>query len=905
MNWLGRFFHRSKQDAQLDSELRFHIEQQTADNIAAGMDPDEARRRALAQFGGLESRKEECREARGTQFIESLLQDIRFGLRMLRKSPGFTAVAVLTLALGIGANTAVFSFTEAVLLRPLPYRDPGNLVFLWASDTQRVRRGISLPDLSDLRAQNRVFDSLSDFIGDASQPFSFGEQSQESVRGLYVGDAFFSVLGVTPYLGREFRPEDAAPGSACSAILSHSFWQSQFGRVRSILDRRIFLNGKPCAVIGVMPHGFFFPDETTQIWLPAPTNFIPGNRGSPAVQVIARLKPGVILTQARIEVDTIAQRLSSSYPDTDKQLKIGLFSLREIMLGNYRAAFWFLLGATALLLLIACANIAHLLLVRGIRRSQEFSIRITFGASRVAITRQLLVESLALGLASGLCGVLFAVLALRLLMRFGLSDIPRFSEAHINLTAFVFAMTVSIAAVVVFGLAPAIRTSRTNLMDSLKQGGPTYSYGARSHVRDLLMVSEVGLAFVLLCGAGLLMNSFVRLSRLDWGFQPDHVIYVDAKIPSTLRKNALLAKNFTERVFTRLRYLPGVESVGMGVGIPVKWTQWHDETLSTGTKPNMEGRQWLVGPGYFKTLGIPLIGGREFINSDGPDSPRVLIVDRDFAEENWPGKDPVGKLVQMKELTENALQKLRRLPRRRGPDDPRVIMLWRDPDSWTKIPAQIIGEVGNVRMFGLADVEPEPSIYVDYAQLNTSDDIPFEKFLLRTSGDPVSVIATARHAVLSVSKAVTIQESASMDTVLSQATGGRGSNKLLLIVSSAASSFGILLAALGIYGVLAYANTVRTHEMGVRSALGAQRIQLFWMLLSRGLLLTTAGILFGLATALATSKVLANYLFEITPDDPLTYFVAALLFLIVASLACYIPARRAMKVDPMVALRYE
>jgi putative ABC transport system permease protein len=809
-------------------------------------------------------------------------------------------MVVLSLGLAIGATTAVFSFVDAVLLRPFPYRDAERLVLLWASKTKLVTRGISGPDLEDLHAQNRVFEDIVPYVGYSGEPLDFGVDNSGKVSGFYAGAGFFSLLAVRPYLGRVFRFDEDQPGAEKVAVLSYSFWQNQLGGKRDVVGRTITLSREPYTVIGVMPPQFFFPDQTVQVWLPILASQIPPERGSPMVHALARLKPGVTLAQGQSAVDTIVHRLASAYPETDKNLSIGLFPALNEIVGNYRAAFWSLFGGMALLLLIACANIAHLVLARGIRRGTEISVRVSLGATRGAIFRQLLVESLLLGVAGGLVGIFIAFWGVRILLRLGLTDIPRFTESGVDHRVLLFGLGVSLLTGVSLGALPAWRVSRPNLVESLKQGGTAYSYGAHSRLRDLLMVSEIAFAFVLMAGAGLLINSFIRLARLDWGFRPDHILVVDVESPRSSWYDIPQNTTFAEQVISRLEAFPGVLSASVARGSPI--THWMGAagpmTLNGRTVDTWEG---VVGPGYFRTLGIPLFHGREFTESDNSQAPKVVVVDKSLAEQLWPGEDPVGKRLTVPVLKLEVSEKVKKLPRSAHAE---AMRLYEDPNSYEHIPYDVVGEVGAVRTFGLLSLNYS-SIYFDYRQRPAEIGMFGASFFLHTSTEPSALAKAARAAIQEAQSGVIINDTETLTQRVTAAIGGRGSNKLLVLVGSVTSGLGLLLAALGIYGVLAFTTAQRTHEIGVRLALGAQRGVVFRMILGRGLLLTIAGLLFGLVGALATTKMLAGYLFGVGPADAVTFAEAALLFLLVAFLACYWPAHGAMKLEPLSALRYE
>lgn len=829
--------------------------------------------------------------------MHGVWRDIRYALRTFSANRLFAASVILSVGLAIGVTTAVFSFTNAVLLRPLPWRDANRLFVMWASKRTDFTRGISSPDFKDLRAQNQCFEDVVPFLPSFGNSTSASDS--EDVNEFEAGTGFFSILGVQPYLGRAFRPEDSEPGNDRVAVISYSFWKARFGGDPKAVGRSFSTAGESYTVIGVAPPRFFFPDEHVQAWVPLSQEMLSGQRGGPIVHLLARLKPGVTLAQAQSQVDTIKARLAAAYPKADKGLTMGLFPLTDQILGSYRAAIWSLFGGVLLLLLIACANVAHLLLARAMRRGPEISVRVTLGATRGAIFRQLLTESLLLAAGGGIVGVLIAYWGMRLLLLERLADIPRFGQAGINGTTLLFALGISLVSGLLFGLLPALHASRPNLTASLKQGGLSYSHGSRSGLRDLLMVSEVAFAFVLIAGAGLLINSFVRLATINWGFRPDHVLIVDSAPPQGARTKIAEGAAFIQSALSRLRALPGVLSASVSRGSLITGWAGAPASFTLGRYHFDSVRFSLVGPDYFKTLGVRLIRGREFTNEDGSGSPKVAIIDSRIAAQLWPGQNPIGKTLPLRSIKKDVWDRINALDLRspdRGP-------LWNDPNSYEEISFRVVGEVDPVLTYG---PKPWPSsdFYVNYPQ-RTPELCCASDFYLRTSTAPSSLAHAARAAVEGAAPGTVVYNVDTLEERVQGAIGGHGSNKLLAVVSAVTGALGLLLAALGIYGVLAYATVLRTREIGIRIALGAQRGQVFRMIIGRGLALTLAGLLFGFYGAMQTTKALGSYLFQIKPMDPLTLAGAAVVFLLAALLACYFPARRAMRLDPLTALRYE
>jgi putative ABC transport system permease protein len=832
----------------------------------------------------------------------ALWRDLRYAIRTLSSNPLLALTVVLPLGLAIGAATAVFSFTDAVLLRPFPYRDANRLVLLWASKTTQVTRGISGPDLADLRSQALLFEDVVPFVG-SGVPLNFGVENSRTVRGFYVGGGLFSLLGVRPLVGRNFRPDEDHPGAEKAAVLSYSFWEDQFGGDRGIVGRGITLSGETYTVVGVTAPEFFFPDPTVQVWLPIAPAMLPRDRSAMSVHALARLKQGVTLARAQSDVDTIVRRLAAAYPDTDRSLSIGLFPLVDQIVGKHRAAFWSLLGGAGLLLLIGSANAGHLLLARGMRRRAEVSVRVALGATPGAIFRQLLTESLLLSVAAGATGVLVAFWGVRVLRGVGLTDIPRFAEARVDLAALTFALAISLLTGVSFGVLPALRASRANVVESLKEGGMAHSYGARSHLRDLLMVSEIAFAFVMMAAAGLLINSFVRLARVHWGFRPDHVLVADVLLPYAYAWDIPRETAFANQVIPGLKALPGVHSVSVAHGSPIAEVWGGGDALTLdGKQKVLVGRMELVGPGYFEALGIRLLSGRGFMESDNADAAKVAVVERGLAEQLWPGENPVGKRFFVPTVKSEVFHRVLMLHDSGRHAESR--RLWDDPNSQEQIPYDVVGEVGPVLMYGPLQQETS-AVYLDSRQRPACYPMMAQSFFLRTSTEPSGLAKAAREAIRAAGGGVTIMQIDTLERRVRRAVGARGSSKLLTVVSGVTSGLALALAALGIYGVMAFTTALRTHEIGVRIALGAQRGEIFRMVLGRGLLVTSAGLLFGMSGAIATTKMLASYLFGVSPTDPATFAAAIAVFLAVASLACYWPARWATKVDPMTALRYE
>jgi putative ABC transport system permease protein len=898
---------REARDSELDDELRFHVEMIAQERIRQGASHEDAYREARLRFGGPEQVKERVREARTGAWLDSLLRDVRFALRTLRRNPGFTAVAIITLALGVGANTAIFSVVKAVLLQPFPYREPSRLAMIWGTKNLDVRRGINGDDLLRWGAQSRTMQSVGIF---QIYPFSFsiGADQAATVNGAMVGTDAFGVLGARALLGRTFSEIEDEPGGEQSVILSYGLWQSRFGGDRNVAGQTILLNGKSYKALGVMPKNFFFPDQSIELWVPLTR--ATGVFGQ--VHGLARLKPGVTIAQAQAELDTLARQTEAGAPAASAGgVQPGIFPLYRIVVGKYETAMWTLLGAVTMLLLIGCANVSNLLVAHGVGREREFAVRASLGASRARIFRMLLAESLVLSLAAGASGILGAWCGVALLRGLRLADIPRFDQSRIDAGVLLFGLVVAGASGIVAGIAPAWRAAGADLLAAMQSGGAGSPSRGHGHVRDLIVTLEVGVALVLLVGAGLLINSFVRIVRTDWGFNPEHLLLVDAGFathgtaPRSLQQN----EQFTQDVESRISAIPGVTSVSMAMGVPIDYAYGHTNLAIDGryVSNNWNAQVWSVSPDYFRTMGTTLLRGREFEASDDASSARVAVINRALAEKLWPGRGPVGLQFQTMKVKEaiskqlNLRQSGTRLSsaQARILDDPASYEA--DGATWT-----VIGETASVRSFGL-DYGADPAMYLDYRQ-DASRSLPLvsnPKFVIRTSGDPAKIENTVREQVVAAGAGATINKLVPMSDLVLQSIGGRGSNRLMLVISILFGSLSLILAAAGIGGVVSFVVAQRTREFGIRRTLGAGAEKIFWLVLAKGLRPVVLGLCLGLAGAFAVTRLLKGLLFGVTPMDGLTLTGVTLLLLIVACAACVVPAWRAIQVEPVRALRYE
>jgi putative ABC transport system permease protein len=879
MRWLSRLFYRHKQEARLDSELRFHVEQQTADNIAAGIRPDEARRRALAQFGGLEYIKEETRDARGTQFVESLVQDIRFALRMLRKSPGFTTVAVLTLALGIGANTAIFSFVYGVLLAPLPYQDASRLVVLNETTPMVGLVSVSYPNFLDWRVQSNVFSQMAYVQEITFNLAGAGVSQPENIKGDAVSPNFLTMMGVRPLLGRDFDPSEEKPGTAPVALLSYPLWVSHFGADRAAIGRTITLDGRSFTIVGVLPANYRWLDKVDlmlpiSVWATKNSSATDrGDRGDSTV--IGRLAPGVTLPQAQAEMSGIAAVLAKEYPGDNAQFGVALRSIRDVFVSDTRRAILILLGAVMFVLMIACANVANLFLVRGAARTKEIALRLAFGASRSRIIRQMLTESFVLAALGGALGTLLAYGGVRLMT--GLVPVATLRGASVALNGpvLLFAGGVVVVAAFVFGLAPAFHSTQHDVQAELKEGGRTASAGAaQNRLRNALAVAEISLALILLVGAGLMLKSLYKLMNVNPGFLTSHVLTMEMYLSAQRYSKDPAVVNFWQQILDRVRALPGVETAALGTNVPLTGNHGRGDITIEGMALPRPG-DWphpdshAISPGYLRALGIPLLRGRDFTDADNEHAPLVALVNEKLARQFWPHANPMGKRFMW------------------GHPDPKNTPKW----------ITVVGVVADTKLYGLenpARLEVYDPLWQD---VNNDMDL-----LVKSNVDSAAMISEIRGAVASVDKDQAIFAISTMDRLRSDSIA---TQRLTLVLLGLFGGLALTLAAIGIYGVISYSVAQRTHEIGIRMALGAQRLGVLRMVMRRAGKMALFGVVIGLAASLALTRLMASLLFGVSASDPLTFTAVGAILFFVALLACYIPARRAMKVDPMIALRYE
>jgi putative ABC transport system permease protein len=873
-NRLRSLFRRDTVEQEIGSELHFHIERQVEENILAGMNPQEARRAASREFGGVEQVKEECRDTRRANYLENLLKDVRYGFRMLRKSPSFTFFAVAVLALGIAANSAIFSIADAILVRPLPYRDANRLVMIWEdSSAYGFPKDTPAPgNFSDWKSRNQVFEDVA-AISDGSFNLT-GSGNPENLIGKWATANLFSVLGVSPALGRDFRPEDDVPGAPAVALLSHGLWLRRFGGDPRIVGKEISLNSEKCTVIGVMKRGAQFPDRETDLWVPSRfTTAQLANRRNHFLQVVARLKPRVSLRTANANLATIASQLEKENPDSNA--KVGAFAvpLREELAGDVRPAIFMLLGAVCFVLLIACANVANLLLSRATGRRREMAMRIALGATRARVIQQMLTESILLSIFAGVAGLLFSIWGTKFLATLIPTGIAPMTGTGVDGRVLLFTLAISLATGIVFGIIPASRVSQFQLAHSLKQGGGRSGVGSGGHrLRDALVISEVALAIVLLAGAALMIRSLENLYHLDPGFRADHVLVMRTPLPRQKYEAFAARAAFYEQVLERVEGLPGVVAAG--------YTTWVPLTNAGGaTGITIEGKPEpapadvlvpnirIISRDYTRALQMKLMEGRLFESRDAAGTLPVALINQTMARNYWTGEDPAGKRFKVGGYSEKS--------------------------PWLTV----IGIVGDVHQAGLA---VPARAEMPYQQ----QDLGFEPEYLavRTAGDPMALGEIVRQQIWAVDKEQPVAGMMPLEDLVDENLASRKMQATLL---SGFAGLALLLVTLGIYAVLSFAVTQRTQEIGVRVALGAQPGDVLRMIFSQGFRLFLMGAALGLAAAFVLSRALVHLLFGVSAYDPVSFAGVTILLAAVALLACYVPARRATRVDPLIALRYE
>ncbi len=896
---LARLKLEPTREAEIVEELAQHLNDRYAELLAGGARREDAVRATLAELSDREWLQRELRRVerqvkpepiilgtrRRSHLLGALWQDLGYGLRLLRKHPGFTVVAVLTLALGIGANTAIFSLVNATLLRPLPYPNPDQIVMVWGTNPGgfgwRGKTGFSALNFLDYQEQNQVFAHLATF-NDADFTLT-GVDNPERIRGARVTAAFFSVLEVKPMLGRTLLPEEEQAGQDRVVVLSYGLWQRRFGSDPKMIGQTIRLDATSYTVVGVLPQSFDFTipefSGSKDLWIPA---VIPRNerRGSKYLSVIARLKPGVTLRQAQADLDAITNRLTQEYGSEMGKFGTKLVLLHEEIVGDTRPVLWLLFGAVGLVLLIACANVANLQLARASTRQKEIAIRAALGASRGRVLRQLLTESVLLAVIGGTLGILLASLGIRLLTGLGPAGIPHGTVVTIDSVVLVYSLVLSLVTGILFGLAPALQSAPTQLSASLKEGGKiSASSSSGGRLRNLLTISEVALSMILLIGAGLLIRSFVRLLQVNPGFETRNILTVRLTLPRYAYPEAATQAAFYAQLMEHVKALPGVIAAGATSDLPPTKGS-HSSNISIEGQPPIDSssaalavQQRLATPDYFRVMGIPLIAGRAFSEADTSSTSPVVVINQAFARRFFPNENPINQHLKFGSAEGS--------------------------NPWLTI----VGVVGDVRGSGV-DKQPNSEMYLSSEQHKflPSNPLPQMYLVVRTTNDPSSLAAAVLGAVRALDKDLPLPQARTMEDFLAASIAERRSNMLLLGMFAVIA---MILAGVGIYGVISYSVAQRTHEIGVRVALGAQSRDVLALVVGNGMRLALMVIAIGLGGAVALTRWMANLLFGVTPTDVATFAAVSVALMIVAFVACYVPARRATKVDPMVALRCE
>lgn len=876
---------RSESERELDAELRYHLERQIEQNVAGGMSADEARLAAMRDFGGWQQAKESCRDARGVNLFENLWQDLRYGLRLMRKAPGFTAVVVATFALGIAANAVIFSVVNGVLLKPLPYPQPEQLVTLHQSKPNFETGAIPYPNFRDLRKENRTFSAMA-----VSRSYGFtltGPDEPERVSAQLVSADFFSMLGVEPALGRTFSPGEDERGAAPVAVISADLWRRKLGSAPDVLGRGINLDGRSYIIVGVIPADFnlrvnIFRQSDVYVPIGQWDNDALENRAvALGLHGIGRLKPGVTVEQAQADLDRVMRNLAAAYPATNKDNGAKVIPLKERMVGNVKPILWMLLGAVGFVLLIACVNVSNLLLARSTVRGHEFAVRAALGASRGRLLRQSLTESILLAMVGCALGLLLAEWGTRAALGVLPTTLPRAEEIGLDGRVLLFTAAISLLTGILSGLAPALKTSYWRLSETLKEGGRGAS-GERSRAQGIFVAVEMALALVLLIGAGLMVRSINALWDVDPGFRTDNVLTFNLNLPpSTQSADPAALRNTLRELSDAINSVPGVRAASFSDGaFPILAEDDLFFWLADRPKPASQSEMPMailsrVEPGYLEAMGITLKRGRFFSERDDERSQPVAVIDEAFARKHFPDEDPVGRRIQL--------------------DD--------DQD-----PRQIIGVVGHVKQWGIATDDQQAlqaQLYLPFRALS-DDELTGGSAVVRvvahTEKSAPALLASIRRAVLGKNSQGVISGPQTMDEVIANSLAARRSSMMLLNVFAAVA---LLLAGVGLYGVISYLVGQRTQEFGIRLALGARPEDLFRLVLGQGLKMALGGVALGLVAALLLTRLMEKMLFGVSATDPITFTVIALLLTLVALLASLVPARRATKVDPMLALRSE
>jgi predicted permease len=880
MTWLRIFAHRlcglllkRRAERELEEEIRTHLEMQIEDNLRRGMNAADARYAALRKFGGVEQMKDRYRDRRGLPLVESTLRDLRYALRMLGRNPGFTIVAVLTLGLGIGANTAIFSMVYALMLRPLPYAEPDRLMLL----TEKMRTGdrmtVAYPNFVDWRERTQTFEEMSAY---RTQSFNLtGVEKPTRLRGRAVTWNFFRLLGVFPQHGRSFIEQDDQPGATRTVLLGHQMWKDRFGGDPGFVGKTILLDGDSYTVIGVMPPDFEYIRKD-DFYVPLGLSLGPNSnllsRGNhPSLLVLGRLKRGYRYEQARAEMATLAGQLENAYPETNSGQSATAQTLQEYMTEEVSQSLWVLLGAVSFILLIACVNVSNLLLIRAADRNKEIALRLALGAGRGRIVRQFLNESLLIAGLGGIAGLLIGRWMVSVLVSLAPEGIPLLNRVGLDLTVLLFTLGVSLVTSILCGLLPALHSSRVDLQTALKEGGRSTSGGGREVARRTLMVVEVALALTLLIGAGLLVRSMVALLRVDPGFDSQNLLTMRLML-SGKAYDVERARNFYDECLTRIGALPGVRSAALTLSLPIDGSNWNSIFIAADkpvpARADLPSSAFIpVSKNYFEAMGIRLLNGRAFTTAETANSPTVTVINEALARRLWPGENPIGK---------------------------RLKQGWpEDKNPWR----EVVGVVADLKLNGM-QAETPLQAYLPIQQ-EVARNI---SLVARTTGDPMSLAQVVENAIHELDKDLPIFSVRTMDQLLGNSVATR---RLTLTLLASLAALALLLAAVGIYGVVSHSVRQRTHEIGVRIALGAPTNNVLVLVVKQGMTVALIGVTIGVIASLILTRLMASLLFGVAAIDPLTFGAIALLLIFIAFMACLIPARRATKVDPVIALRCE
>jgi predicted permease len=879
---LRALFRKAEMEQELDDELRFHLEKEIELNVARGMSADEARWAALRSFGGVEQVKEQSRDVRGVRFLEELWQDLRYSVRVLRQKPGFTFTVIVTLALGIGANTAIFSVVNAVLLRELPFKNPEQVVWVWSTRTDRDKAPFTLPDFLDYRDQNQTLDQIAAFSTIGLN--LTGAEKAERLQGLRVSANLFELLGVDASAGRLFVREDDEPARRHVAVLSYESWQKRFGGNVETIGKVLTLNGESYTVIGVLPQRFTLPDREAELAIPLSPAVDPWRdvrSSTNFLRAVSRLKPGVTRQQAEADLTSIVSRQKQQFGDAYlKKNGVRLVPIYEEMVGNVRTALVVLLGAVGMVLLIACSNLAALSLARASARHRELSIRKALGATSGRLVRQLLAENLLLTFLGGTAGLLLAVWGVKFLLALSPTRLPRDNEIGVDLAVLAFAAGASLLAAVIFGVLPALQAAqaetRRGLIGSTTRGPGDAASGNRS--RTVLVVAEVSLSFILLIGTGLLIRSFISTQAVNPGFDATNVLTARLSLPKSNYENRATVSLFYDKLLARLQALPGVDGIGtislLPMGSGLRNVYFTPEGEGSSKADSYLSQYRVASPEYFSSMKIPMRQGRAFDEHDKTDRPPVAIVNETLARRFWPNGGAIGARIQV------------------------------DDNDTGPRPLEIVGVVGDVKHVSLED-NPTFDVYLPIAQIH-EDSLNVvtnsHYWVLRLNIDTKSLEADFRRELRSVDPDVASSNIRPMENYLSDSVAPRRFNLRLLTIFSVAA---LLLATTGIYGVVSYTVAQRTSEIGIRLALGASRQNIFRIILGQGFRLVLVGLVLGVVGAFALTRLIRSLMFGVTPNDPLTFVAVSSLLILITIAAGALPAFRATKLDPLKALRNE